>query len=783
MMSKTTNNPLYKVVEQNSRFWVQRTTEDNKYIVEVAPAYPDPPPFLLGSFGHYVMTKVGPGKDIIREVFNLIVEQYETEYTQYSAHIVNNADQSVEYKEAMYAINEISSPNMVPTRAMEGGFAFYPSMGMGQKPHDILVRNVHLWEQSVKTGGKVNSICARRCEHPECADYYVQLKTVGSPVYRAANAFVSGGSSKGLVKTLHNMIRFNNRGNINPIDFTVVYLNILKRCKWNPQPVRFTQEYINSLDLSLDKSSGFLPYKDERHIFVDEICEQILHYTNVSTQGAAREQVNKDFMELIVELRKKIMESPYREDWFPTLCWKMSLKGELRAYTADPDKTRIIFIASMLHLLMDKCIYTDFIKSFYQREGFMVGHQWRRGGAEHIANMLGWNNPKLFWGETDQDKFDNNVMPDLETLIMMMSNFLYPYEDHVDDKIRQALGMERAHGLACKIVKWPGLDFRYVIGILPSGALKTSLLGTIYLILAFRYVCRVTYLNIKAYDKAKAERFKHSVKGLAQFGDDSLYSFEKEFFEDIVGASNVDLDHPLGLFSRYFRSIFLLKSKPNASGVAIFGMYPLFGTDPGVNADGTPHSAFLTRIQTEYINKKPYKTTILYQGPVFLKRAFVMLRNSKGESGIFPYRHENDYFDRAAVSSTCVDLDFNRYASKYLGLMIDTCATNPVAYSFCKFMYQKMRYLAADFVINEEEIKKFRMKMGVQNLGLEGILNPTRLFSEFKWDDIWRNTWARLLDVPLYDCYGNEVEPSGFFARPDKLELPTDEWEEYLESV
>jgi len=340
----------------------------------------------------------------------------------------------------------------------------------------------------------------------------------------------------------------------------------------------------------------------------------------------------------------------------------------------------------------------------------------------------------------------------------------------VDDKVTRAFFMARAHEMACKLVKWVGDEFRLVIGQIFSGIYPTSWLGTTYLTLVRYYIELEIYYDIKKENPTLAEEWKKSFRPGAQYGDDTLIGYEKKYFKWVVGE--VTKEFPLGLHQKrllqYFGLVIKLDPMPE-----IFGMGAPYSTEP---IDGG--SPFITRINTLRTPHGAYKNVVLYQGPVFLKRSFVMLhRTSKpGTSEILPWRPEGDSYDRAAISTTDLGLNLKKMLSKYQGLMIDSCGTNYVAYSFCRSMFRMIRPQVSDIEKDDTE-RRYMLKMGFSSLPDDVLFNPNRLLHEFCWDEDWRRSWAFYGDYKLYDDFGKKRELRGTIVPEYALDSVGEEWE------
>ena len=166
------------------------------------------------------------------------------------------------------------------------------------------------------------------------------------------------------------------------------------------------------------------------------------------------------------------------------------------------------------------------------------------------------------------------------------------------------------------------------------------------------------------------------------------------------------------------------------------------------------------------------RSIIVREGPEFLKRRFVRLR-FEGEEKVMPWRHEDDMYTKSCISANRQRLAQEGpdiMSGKFLGLMIDTMATNPISYSAMKAMY--LQSLGKPTQVTTADVEKhFDCAMGdsalAKNLKKSGItinqaitaLDMKGFFRQFVWDDEWRNAWAITHGLMLYNPDGLERTP------------------------
>jgi len=447
---------------------------------------------------------------------------------------------------------------------------------------------------------------------------------------------------------------------------------------------------------------------------------------------------------------------------------KISVKPEVRSADSDTDKTRVIFISCMVQLLLDKALYHDFVKNTYQRAGMMIGHQWRFGGATHLANYMGVDRHDLFYVTLDIKHFDQSALAGIITLILLL-----PLIGLVDDgseeyRMTRAFLIQRAHEMSCKLVKWNDFEYRYIIGEVFSGLFVTSWIDTIYMQISVTCVLILIFLSIKSKSVLRAREFQKSFIRRLQYGDNSFYAFQFRFYDDIIGSVK---DYTLGTFQSLLSSNIGMECKNEETF--------LFLTDDQKEAIQrrdfeyvTPLdvlSPMLTVIEPIFnCHDVIVRHDVVYYGPEFLKRRFVRLSIS-GVTHIVPWRHEDDMFTKSCISSNSELLpgdNPSKMSSKYLGLVIDTMATNPIAYSAMKTMYllslgnvktitkEKLEESLVDGY-KDSYVMKVLTRTGVSLTQVLKSLNYREFLKEFLWDDKWRNSWAVTFGLNLYNPDGS----------------------------
>jgi len=592
----------------------------------------------------------------------------------------------------------------------------------------------------------------------------------GSPLFYSVHAFVSGGTATGVYQALSRSVRMRTNPSIDGKVFLCAYLMFLgKTCPWSIEAGRFNFNTISAVPYLPLQSSGYFPV--EPVIFASDDLE--IKFSNFTKQKFAHGLAVEMLLELVDEVKEGIKNKVYDENWFPTFISKVSVKPEVRVAGTDPDKTRIIFIGCMVHLLCDKVLFADFVKSTYQRRSVMIGHQWKKGGATHVARKMGWKRNDVAYCTLDIKHFDQSALAPIISLILLAPFFLLKDDNSEDFKVARAFMLKRAHEMAVKIVKWEGFDYRFIVGQVFSGLFVTSWLDTVYMELAADCCAILCYERLLTINKELARAFQVSFMPRLQYGDNSLYAFETRFVEHVFAGRTKEC--PLGQYQKDMENYLGLTLKSSETF-----LYLPKSADPNGVSDESP---FFTLIRPSLFNGRVAGFEVIREGPEFLKRRFVrMLSHGRTinltESGdldnyyavepeIMPWRSERDFFSRISLSTTALENEVDKWRSKYLGLLVDTMGTNKVAYDAVRSVYLQVSGNAVtrqDVVnhasANEKTLEKVLHRTGCFTKRLPDFVKSSdALYEEFVWDERWRNAWAVSGNFSLFDEYGVQVKP------------------------
>lgn len=682
---------------------------------------------------------VPPGIDPAAEMHRL----YLLICSKYSPNIQRSI---VGVKGSLDAAHDIVSPACVDVR-VASPFNYSIPLAPNIVPSPVYLRELGSWwlSRNRRDGDCCGWFAMRSCGHSHCEWLASQLDIEGSPLFFATRAFVSGGTDKGVVEALQRSARYQVKPVVPHEYFAAAYISTFV-CLPTLKCPSLSPSVLRSYPYQKHQSAGFFPVKTDRDVYDDLIVK----FVNTTKQDMAYSHSYKMLLEIVAEVKDGVQRSILSEAWFPVFVNKISVKPEVRGHGTDYSKTRVIFIACMVHLLLDKAIFTDYVKSTYQLSSIMLAHQWRGGGAEHLACKMGYARDDMFYVNLDIKHFDQSAFASIISLIVLMPFF--SLSDKTEDYAAlRAIYLQRAHEMACKLVKWEGLSYRLIVGQVFSGLYLTSWLDTVYMEVC-KNVCLIAACDRMAkVDRVLADSFQSSFQPACQYGDNCCWGFEMKYLPYLC-ANRTD-DYPLGDLQRDMEHMCGLACKASET----FLFLP----------DETKISPFFTLITPILNGVDVVGYNIKRHGPEFLKRRFVRIVVDK-EIHIVPWRHESDYYTKSCVSAHSLDTESVKWASKFLGLMVDTMGTNVVAFSAMRSMYvqvaTKFGPVTSDTiyehaVARDPEMKRRMIKVGILPEEVPKFVEHSVLLRQFLWDDNMRDAWSHRYKRPLYEPNGVEYWP------------------------
>lgn len=792
-LSFATNNSIYVQVQKNMRFiWNPDT-----HTIDVSPRTDQCPTKFFKAFDKYSIGNHESVGSSMTRVFDMICAGYARNRIQ-KMNVIEGRDD-------LSAAKELESVSCVRVKVNAPFFSSIPTSVATDPDTFYLKQLTEFW---LLRTGKSASLCDvwfvesrddyLSCTHPSCiqarewascSDY---ANNRGHPLYYASKAFVSGGTAEGVVEALSRSCRTRTMPTVDPKLFTAAYIHTLSKIPPMQQIPKFSEEEIHAVPKRPGQSAGYMPVKP----YFFDYEEAIIKYVNTAKQGEAYEYSFQELKNLVEKVREGInREKQVPTHWYPLFLSKISVKPEIRMAGSNVSKTRIIYITCLIYLMLDTVLFKEYVKNSYQRAGCMIGHQWKNGGAAHLANFLGWGRKDQFYVTMDVKHFDQSALAAIIELIIMMPLMTLKDDGSTEFKMFRNFVTERAHQMACKIAKWEGDEYRLIIGQVFSGLFLTSWLDTIYMILCVTISLTAIYQEIKKLNPERAKRFKYSFIRRLQYGDNSLYTFPMEFLEDICGGRTPEC--PLGRIQELLSTLVGLELKPEET-------YLFLPDDSGI-------SPLFTITKPRFENKRIVGYDIVRQGPEFLKRKFVYF-NHRGKTHIMPWRCEDDFFTKSCITASFSHFDPDKWSSKFIGLMVDTMGTNEVAYQTLKHMFlsslqgnsnstaeekikayferlpklNELDDVPSEIESNDAALRKVLARTGLGiNEAFSVALNRDKLIDQFVYNEEWRQGWAKSYKLNLYNPDGSIRADANYdrnwhtdmsFVVPSDVQYPDHEW-------
>jgi hypothetical protein len=323
----------------------------------------------------------------------------------------------------------------------------------------------------------------------------------------------------------------------------------------------------------------------------------------------------------------------------------------------------------MIKLLIDKEVYAEPFKMFYGTDYCAIGHKWAQGGAQHLAEEMHAWDPEWAWFCTDISKLDQRLHPGLLTLIFtsMLAMYDQTQTPHAYSVLR-AFICYSADDIAATLIKWTGLTYRIIVGVMFSGLFGTSIGDTLYVSVALKCAFR----HFQRLNKLPRGTPMPVVK---VYGDNVMIAWTKELLARFILGDNK-------MPTTGFLATYLVRS---------FGL-------PVKDDETFFFDKFFTQVSERYdpVSCK-WRTMMTVPGPCFLKRHFVE-RKFGGRTWAMPFRPVRDYYVRS-ITTNHTDKSPEIFVSRWCGLLLDTCGTNKEAHSFLMYLIARhvMSFRRGDF--------------------------------------------------------------------------------------
>lgn len=496
-------------------------------------------------------------------------------------------------------------------------------------------------------------------------------------IYRNfADSWISTGNVNGVVTALTSMIR-PQAIKVPNKDVHMSLIRILHASGYKTSmriaaPV-LTQNLLKAIPVPMDKKSGIVLAKREVHNY----RHVTINYTNTPIKSKLLDVELGRFNDIIGDIYHEVRDAfnndgsiHWAHNVFPIMVNKFAEKPEVRQRGEDPEKVRIFFLVSLLKFLMDSVVHIPFHQLLRRGYSYSIGHKWPGGGAEELAReMNGWD-PDWRWIWWDASKLDQSIVATLIVIICMLSLIVYE-PGTIDYVILANIAAFCADQTGGKYVTWMGKYCRFVIGVIFSGDLNTSHLGS--LVMGSAVECAVIdatreQKKLALQGDSKAQEFLSKVSVVCKeniitktricraghplhysprvYGDDGLMGMHKHIHAILT----------MERLTKYMEDNFNIKLKASACG-----------TSDKFFAKVTPDGNVATSVPDG-------------PRPCLLKRYFVLAKIPQFvEPVVLAFRPREDYDVRIGRTAQSIDDKSIEYA-RLVGLMWDTMGTNVVAW-------------------------------------------------------------------------------------------------------
>jgi hypothetical protein len=374
------------------------------------------------------------------------------------------------------------------------------------------------------------------------------------------------------------------------------------------------------------------------------------------------------------------------------------VKAEIREPTADPEKVRLIFIATTYKFLLDHMIYSEPARKMFLNNGVLIGWSKAHGGMQFLHESLTRDWDCHFVLEADVEKLDFHIKPQLLALVLSFPLMFYDQNDPNWPLVRWFLEWSIDTGTSKYLQAFAGTVYM-VIGQMFSGELYTSIGDTLYVLIAYMaFHIYVYHQLVGRGDHATAEAWRQFVRYMWVYGDDTIGVFPSYVYEFVVGKrweERLPGDKPEAL-DRFMREVVGIGLKTSDSFV-------FFRTDKVQDpllsvpsADGDLEVKGPKILQRHFIKETINIQSLSLYGTVFESdgRWFSEFGGElKYVDCILPYRPLRAYYCRASVSAG--DNSNLALIAKLRGLAFDTAGTNLAAYRFLHHVHSELCALEA----------------------------------------------------------------------------------------
>jgi len=363
------------------------------------------------------------------------------------------------------------------------------------------------------------------------------------------------------------------------------------------------------------------------------------------------------------------------------------IKPEIGDPSREPDKVRLIFMASMHKFLVDSVIYGPCAKAMFLRRGVLIGWSKTGGGMQFLYDDLKRDWSRHFVLEADFSSLDFTERAQLLSLILFFPAFFYDTASEFWPKLMWFLEWSVDTGTS-KYLQAMARQVYMVIGQMFSGEFYTSIGDTIYVKIAIRaWHIWVFFDLMKRGMDEEAAHWRQYMDYVWVYGDDTLASLPWYAYVYVTGVEWHER-RPIGdqpvVLDQWMKAHLGLKLK--MSDCYVFSACPENGGDPLMSVpDKVGGLAWRgPKILQRHFIRIDVNYEVMLQTQRFKQSRGRLISIDGGEvlfkDVVVPYRPLTAYYSRGSMSVN--DNSILGLIVKTRGLAYDTAGTNLTAYRF-----------------------------------------------------------------------------------------------------
>jgi hypothetical protein len=480
----------------------------------------------------------------------------------------------------------------------------------------------------------------------------------------------------------------------------------------NKKVFHFCEDDVTSMVIPLDTSSGNRAGPKVVH----EHGGVLVKFTVAGTKFLQQERAKREVLRMIEAFQNDIEYDLTDKAWIITFKPEVLFGKTLEEQAKFRDKVRIYFIPSTEYYLLAR-LMQGYRQKVERGNVIRIGMTWWYGGAYDFAKYFRYDKGDTIWYMGDFTGLDSSIK--FQLLMLYSYSAKYYYRTGGDEKLYDYLLGKSAIHLSAKITNVFGRVWRYMFGVMPSGAYETSH-GDSWIV-ALLYFTYFLMMSIKY--PAQCDEIIRCVEELlimvSIYGDDSVLGVPKHL-QDYVNIHGF-ADFCTQYFDMSLRDLETI---------------------------------------TEFLAVPDVRTgELMSSGVVFLQRSFISKDHidtlGVDVPDVLPYRGLRKIVQKSVFGSGDLKHPVEHLVS-FIGMAYDTQGTNVVAYRYCRFMYEyilkqiNMEFDEAISLIDcfgNKTMVKLMRKMGLSiDQICEGFPTRERLMKMHVYD---ASKLVDQLDVPV----------------------------------